>query len=354
MEGWEEALHLVAGISGWTLTINQDESDIVEDIVKKIKSAKFDVEISIEPQIKKLKNELQEIRAVIDDAEEIVLPDRSVKIWLTNLKYLAFELDDIVDEFDTHILTRNQMMDCQGGLSDDDSLSIFARHALVPRDFKGYPHFKEVAKKIARKCNGLPLAAKILGGLLRTVDLNAWKDILESEIWNSPQCNRISPSSPIAGNRNCTTSSPQGHCRVRQDRRRDCLSPLPRSPPVRTEFYAIHGIHGFRQNMQESVDGKKRTDRQGKLECGMDIVSHNACLSIPLSSMYSITEIVGHQSEVWKELTGEVQCSMDIISYRDMDMEFRLLARIMMALGSRQNSDIDETMSGVAAYYNLI
>ncbi|KAK8276773.1 hypothetical protein V6Z11_D10G223800 [Gossypium hirsutum] len=56
-------------------------------------------------------------------------------------------------------------------LSDDDCLS----------DIQS---LKEVAEKIVRKCNDLPLAAKTLGGLLRTnVDLHAWEDILESEIW---------------------------------------------------------------------------------------------------------------------------------------------------------------------------
>ncbi|XP_022748117.1 putative disease resistance RPP13-like protein 1 [Durio zibethinus] len=69
-------------------------------------------------------------------------------------------------------------------LSEDDCLSVFAQHALGARDFGRHPNLKEVAEKIVRKCNGLPLAAKILGGLLRTnVDHDAWKEILESEIW---------------------------------------------------------------------------------------------------------------------------------------------------------------------------
>ncbi|TYJ15802.1 hypothetical protein E1A91_A10G207900v1, partial [Gossypium mustelinum] len=69
-------------------------------------------------------------------------------------------------------------------LSADDCLSVFAQHALGARDFEGHPSLKEVAEKIVRKCNGLPLAAKTLGGLLRTnVDLHAWEDVLESEIW---------------------------------------------------------------------------------------------------------------------------------------------------------------------------
>ncbi|XVF82281.1 hypothetical protein PTKIN_Ptkin16aG0033400 [Pterospermum kingtungense] len=69
-------------------------------------------------------------------------------------------------------------------LSEDDCLSLFAQHALGARDFAGHPNLKEVGEKIVRKCSGLPLAAKTLGGLLRTnVEYDAWTRILESEIW---------------------------------------------------------------------------------------------------------------------------------------------------------------------------
>ncbi|XVF82298.1 hypothetical protein PTKIN_Ptkin16aG0035000 [Pterospermum kingtungense] len=69
-------------------------------------------------------------------------------------------------------------------LSEDDCLSVFAQHSLGARDFAGHPNLKEVGEKIVRKCNGSPLAAKTLGGLLRTsVKYDAWKRILESEIW---------------------------------------------------------------------------------------------------------------------------------------------------------------------------
>ncbi|EOY19797.1 LRR and NB-ARC domains-containing disease resistance protein, putative [Theobroma cacao] len=79
-------------------------------------------------------------------------------------------------------------------LSEDDCLSIFAQHALGATNFRKHPNLKAVAEKIVRKCNGLPLAAKTIGGLLRTnVEHDAWKNILESEIWqlSEHQCGII-------------------------------------------------------------------------------------------------------------------------------------------------------------------
>ncbi|KAL0415122.1 UNVERIFIED_CONTAM: putative disease resistance protein RGA4 [Sesamum latifolium] len=47
-----------------------------------------------------------------------------------------------------------------------------------------YEEFKEIGKKIANKCKGLPLAAKVLGSLLRFKDTKEeWESILDSEIW---------------------------------------------------------------------------------------------------------------------------------------------------------------------------
>ncbi|KAL1538195.1 putative disease resistance protein RGA1 [Salvia divinorum] len=43
--------------------------------------------------------------------------------------------------------------------------------------------FEDVGMKIASKCKGLPLAAVVLGRLLRFKDLEGWKQVEKSEIW---------------------------------------------------------------------------------------------------------------------------------------------------------------------------
>ncbi|XP_052880983.1 putative disease resistance RPP13-like protein 1 [Gossypium arboreum] len=48
--------------------------------------------------------------------------------------------------------------------------------------------FKEIGEKIIRRCNGLPLAVKAIGSLLRIVKYHGeWERIYESEIWNLPE-----------------------------------------------------------------------------------------------------------------------------------------------------------------------
>ncbi|GKU88524.1 hypothetical protein SLEP1_g2776 [Rubroshorea leprosula] len=70
-------------------------------------------------------------------------------------------------------------------LSDDDCLSIFASHALGASNFDGHPTLKGVGEEIVKKCKGLPLAAKILGGLLRgKVNDDEWKNMLRRKIWD--------------------------------------------------------------------------------------------------------------------------------------------------------------------------
>ncbi|KAK9213895.1 hypothetical protein WN944_005881 [Citrus x changshan-huyou] len=52
-------------------------------------------------------------------------------------------------------------------LSDNDCLAVFVQHSLGTRDFSLQKSLEEIGKKIVTKCDGLPLAAQTLGGLLR-------------------------------------------------------------------------------------------------------------------------------------------------------------------------------------------
>lgn len=71
-----------------------------------------------------------------------------------------------------------------GKLSEEECWSLFSQVA-----FSGWNHgarqiLADIGKKIADKCNGLPLAAKTLGGLLRLKkSREQWQRILDSNMW---------------------------------------------------------------------------------------------------------------------------------------------------------------------------
>lgn len=91
------------------------------------------------------------------------------------------------------VTTRNQNVASKMGadvtypllpLSFEACWSLFEKHAFQgnPRD---YPGLKTIGEKIVKKCDGLPLAAKTLGGILRPkLEDEEWRKILDSKIWD--------------------------------------------------------------------------------------------------------------------------------------------------------------------------
>ncbi|GKU88521.1 hypothetical protein SLEP1_g2773 [Rubroshorea leprosula] len=73
-------------------------------------------------------------------------------------------------------------------LSDDACMSLFATHALRASNFDGQANLKGIGGEIVKKCKGLPLATKTLGGLLRgKVNYDEWEDMLRSKIRDIPE-----------------------------------------------------------------------------------------------------------------------------------------------------------------------
>ncbi|WMV55594.1 hypothetical protein MTR67_048979 [Solanum verrucosum] len=89
-----------------------------------------------------------------------------------------------------------------GTVSSEVSWALFKRHSLENRDPEEHTEFEEVGRKIADKCKGLPLALKALAGTLRCKsEVDEWRDILRSEIWELPSClNGILPALMLSYN----------------------------------------------------------------------------------------------------------------------------------------------------------
>ncbi|CAL5331611.1 unnamed protein product [Camellia sinensis] len=72
-------------------------------------------------------------------------------------------------------------------LSDEDCWLLFAQYAFENRSIDANPNLVLVGKKIVEKCKGLPLAARTLGGLLRSKERDEeWVNVLHSKIWDLP------------------------------------------------------------------------------------------------------------------------------------------------------------------------
>ncbi|KAL6334727.1 hypothetical protein AAG906_021386 [Vitis piasezkii] len=62
--------------------------------------------VGAENDVQKLTNTLRNIRAVLLDAEKRQVKDEAVKIWLEDLKGLAYDMDNVLDEWSSSILKK--------------------------------------------------------------------------------------------------------------------------------------------------------------------------------------------------------------------------------------------------------
>nr|XP_023892117.1 putative disease resistance protein RGA1 isoform X1 [Quercus suber]XP_023892126.1 putative disease resistance protein RGA1 isoform X1 [Quercus suber]XP_023892141.1 putative disease resistance protein RGA1 isoform X1 [Quercus suber]XP_023892149.1 putative disease resistance protein RGA1 isoform X1 [Quercus suber] len=75
-------------------------SAIVERLGSLI-SSEFKLTVTVKEEVQKLETKFRTIQAVLNDAEKRQLKEEAVKLWLDKLKGVSYEIDDVLDEWNT-------------------------------------------------------------------------------------------------------------------------------------------------------------------------------------------------------------------------------------------------------------
>ncbi|RVW26064.1 putative disease resistance RPP13-like protein 1 [Vitis vinifera] len=97
---------------------------------------------------------LTHIEAVLDDAENKQIREKAVKVWLDDLKSLAYDIEDVVDEFDTEAKQRSLTEGSQASTSKVRKL-IPTFGALDPRAMSFNKKMGEKINKITRELDAI-------------------------------------------------------------------------------------------------------------------------------------------------------------------------------------------------------
>lgn len=88
--------------------------------------------------------------------------------------------EEVASVMGTHAIPTHRLKE----LDEEVCWQLFTKHAFGSDDFSPHPDLERIGRKIVKKCKGLPLAAKTLGGLLRSkLDIEHWERISQSDIW---------------------------------------------------------------------------------------------------------------------------------------------------------------------------
>ncbi|XP_065872263.1 putative disease resistance RPP13-like protein 1 [Euphorbia lathyris] len=179
-------------VKAWTCVLEEfDVFKVTEDVLKEVSSLSCETDTPNQLQLK-LKERLMGKRflIVLDDVWNVSSDDwellqKPFKFGANGSKIVVTTRMDNVASIMRTVPTHHLK-----GLNDHDCWSLFSRHAFNDENSSTHPVLEEIGREIVKKCEGLPLAAKALGSLLRTKrDFEEWEKILKSSLWDLPNEN---------------------------------------------------------------------------------------------------------------------------------------------------------------------
>ncbi|KAH6817964.1 hypothetical protein C2S51_001567 [Perilla frutescens var. frutescens] len=103
---------------------------IVLDNLSSLIKEEIGLMMGVDKEMKKLSSTLTTIQVVLEDAEDKQIQSNPIRDWLCKLNSLAYEIDDILDECQTHVSKVNQS---GSKLSHYSLKKILYRHKIARR-----------------------------------------------------------------------------------------------------------------------------------------------------------------------------------------------------------------------------
>ncbi|KAL0921642.1 hypothetical protein M5K25_008736 [Dendrobium thyrsiflorum] len=186
---------------------NFDPKEVIADMLELIKKERPRLE-KLEALQWSLKNEVMSKRflLVLDDVwEEEEEEERDKSKWENVLvplasggfdsKILVTTRTDSIALMFAKVITRKKEIVKLEGLEEDESLQLLYSHAFagVENPTDDHKKLRAIAGEIVKKLLGSPLAAKVVGGVLNSLDLDErrWSTVLESNLLGQNSINSI-------------------------------------------------------------------------------------------------------------------------------------------------------------------
>ncbi|GAU37307.1 hypothetical protein TSUD_354630 [Trifolium subterraneum] len=167
---------------------NFDVKTIVKNILESLTNTKIDDTLSLDNLQKMFRDKLVGKRylLIMDD-----IWNESFEKWAQLRTYLMCGAQGSKILVTTRSKTVAKTMGVSdpyvlNGLTQEESWGLLKKIVFGHDTIEVNPSFESIGKKIAKKCSGVPLAIRTLGGLLQgNIEEREWIDVLQGDFWKS-------------------------------------------------------------------------------------------------------------------------------------------------------------------------